>query len=309
VSDDHDLRSRLERIASSAGDPPEHGLERITARRHRRLRRRRGAVATAAVLAVAAVVTSLIGRGLAHDRATVTASETDDAAAAAVEVPRSVEVRCEPTGIVVPVASVRPQRDGLHMLVVNNLPGPTRVGVTSTEWSSGPIPVPSGVTEVVQPVPPGALTVSCEFGGDRERRRVDLVDPSGLYQEPELDCDEADRTTLTDLEFTPAEMSLGPAVRRGLAGRMRASDTVDALHGYPSQRITNETADPVVEVARDGEVIAFVHLRGVDGSAAPPWTTLSEVDGCASALAPTTSVPTGPGTTTSAPPPGADPPG
>jgi hypothetical protein len=309
VTDDHDLRSRLERIASSAGDPPEHGLEQITARRHRRLRRRRGAVATAAVLAVVAVITSLIGRSLADDPATVTASETDDATAAAVEVPRSVEIRCEPTGIVVPVASVRPQRDGLHMLVVNNLPSPTRVGVTSAEWASGPIPVPSGVTEVVQPVPPGAVTVSCDIAGDPERRRIDLVDPSGLYREPQLDCDQADRTELTDLEIAPAEMSLGPAVRRGLAGRMLDSDTVDAIHGYPSQRITTDTTDPVVEVARDGEVIALVHVRGADGSAAPPWTTLSEVDGCASALAPTTSAPTGPGTTTSAPPSAGDLPG
>ncbi|HET6951755.1 MAG TPA: hypothetical protein VFI47_15345 [Acidimicrobiales bacterium] len=297
MSDDQDLRSRLERLASSAGDPPEHGLDRVTALRHRRLRRRRGAVATAAVLAVAGVTAALIGRNL-DDGPSVTASETAHPGAASVEVPRIVEVRCEPSGIVVPVASVRPQRDGLHMLVVNDLGSPTTVVVSSPDWASGPITVPTGVTEVTRPVPPGSLTIGCDIAGRRERRQVDLVDPAGYYQEPELDCDEADRTVLTDLEVAPATMYLGTAVRQGLDGRILESDTIDAVHGYPVQQMSEPGDDPVAEVARDGDVIAFAHVQGPGGSFVAPWTTLWKVEACASALTPVGGAPPATSSTT-----------
>src|SRR5262245_21532888 len=128
VSDDPDLRSQLERIAAAVGDPPEHGLERVAARRHRRLRRRRGAVATAAVLAVLAAGTALIQRA-GNGPEVVTASESATPAGAPAEVPDRVDVRCRPTGIDVPVASVRPQRDGLHIRVINELGKPTSLQV------------------------------------------------------------------------------------------------------------------------------------------------------------------------------------
>ena len=122
MTDDKDLRSELERLASSVGDPPEHGLERVAARRHRRLRRRRGAVATAAVLAVLAVG-ALADRAERRDRTdTVTSSEAATRPRPRPSsCPAQVQVRCDPTGIVVPVASVRPQRDGLHIRVSNSL--------------------------------------------------------------------------------------------------------------------------------------------------------------------------------------------
>jgi hypothetical protein len=288
VTDDPDLRSRLERIASSAGDPPEHGLDRVAARRHRRLRRRRGAVATAAVLAVLAAGAPLISQGLDDEPETVTASESASPAGAPVEVPRLVEVHCDPTGIVVPVASVRPERDGLHMRVYNSLPDATTITVESDDWSSGEIPVAPGVHDVRQPVPPGQLTIGCDIGGTPQRRLVDLVDPSGYYREPELDCDEAERTTLTSLPVAPPSDNIITAARTGLAPHLvdhEGGDAIGPLRGYPSQRLSDATTDPVVQVTRDGDVVAFVHVRGEGGEITEPWTTLSEVEVCASVVA------------------------
>ncbi len=310
MSDDPDLRSELERIASSVGDPPEHGLDRVAARRHRRLRRRRGAVATAAVLAVLAVGVPLISQGIDDDRESVTASETATPGGPPAEVPRLVEVRCEPTGIVVPVASVRPQRDGLHIRVYNSLPEPTTIEVEGDDWSSGDIEVPPGVKEVRQPVPPGELTIGCDIAGAVERRSVDLVDPAGLYRVPKLACDEADVATLEDLPVDPPSNNIIAAARAGLSSHLvdgTTDDAIDALRGYPAQRLGDATDDPVVHVARDGDVIAFAHVRGAEGVGHAPWTSIEWAEVCRSVL-----IPTAPGasatTTSTEPPAGTDPP-
>ncbi len=240
------------------------------------------------MLAVLAAGTPLISQGLRDEPETVTDSEGATPTGAPAEVPRLVEVRCEPTGIVVPVASVRPERDGLHLRVHNLLPESTTITVDGDDWSSGEIAVTPGVQEVRQPVPPGQLTIGCDIDGVLERRRVDLVDPSGYYREPELDCDAADRTTLTSLPVDPPVANRITAARTGLAPHLVETDRPDAigaLRGYPAQRVSDATTDPVVQVVRDGEVIAFAHMRGEDGAVTEPWTTLSEVKVCRSVVA------------------------
>jgi hypothetical protein len=288
VTDDKDLRSELERLASSVGDPPEHGLERVAARRHRRLRRRRGAVATAAVLAVLTVgVVALAERRDRHD--TVTASDTARPEGAPAELPREVQVLCDPTGIVVPVASVRPERDGLHIRVANSLGAPTVLEVDGAGWRSSDIEAPPGISEVRQPVPPGELTIGCEIAGEMQRRRVDLVDAGGFYRVPELSCDQADVVTLGDLPVgVPEESNIIDAARAALHPLLTGGaddDGIGPLRGYQSQRLGDATDDPVVQVTRAGKVIAFVHLRGAEGATSAPWTTVSEADVCGSALA------------------------
>jgi hypothetical protein len=288
VSDDKDLRSELERLASSVGDPPEHGLERVAARRHRRLRRRRGAVATAAVLAVLTVgLVALAERRDRHD--TVTASETARPAGAPVELPREVEVQCASAGIVVPVASVRPERDGLHIRVFNSLGAPTVLEVDGDGWRSGPIDLPAGESTVRQPVPPGELTIGCAIAGEMQRRRVDLVDVGGFYRVPELSCDPADTATLRDLPVAVAERhNIVLAARAALQPFLTSGtddDPIGAPRGYQSQRLGDPTDDPVVHVTRAGKVIAFAHVRGADGATSAPWTTVSEAEVCRSALA------------------------
>jgi hypothetical protein len=303
VNDDPDLRSRLERIASSAGDPPEHGLERVAARRHRRLRRRRGAVAAAAVLAVVAVGVPLIEQGLDDDRESVTASDTGRPSRTPPEVPDEVVVRCEPTGIVVPVASVRPQNDGLNIRVVNSLRDTTRLRVTtegSDGWDSGDIEVEPGEHRVEQPVPPGEVTIGCEIGGEMQRRLIELVDPLGYYLEPALEC-EADVLPLEDLPVEPVEEKLVWATRSALIPSLIGESddyAVEAPRGYPTQSVDADTVDPKVQVSRDGKVVAMARVRGAEDRAEPPWTIV-HADVCGDVV--DASV-TGDTTSTSAPP-------
>jgi len=277
VNDDPDLRSRLERIASSAGDPSEHGLERVAARRHRRLRRRRGAVAAAAVLAVVAVGVPLIEQGLDDDRESVTASDTGRPSRTPPEVPNEVVVRCEPAGIVVPVASVRPQNDGLNIRVVNSLLVTTRLQVTADGWDSGDIEVPAGEHRVEQPVPPGEVRIGCEIGGEMQRRVIELVDPAGYYIEPALDCEKAAAVRLGPLPVDPAEQSMIRATRSALAPSLVGSSddyAIEAPRGYPTQSVDAATVDPRVQVSRDDEVVAFAEVRGEGDVPEPPWTTV-----------------------------------
>jgi len=261
---------------------------------------------------VLAVGAPLISEGLADDRESVRASETASPVGAPVEVPRLVEVHCTAEGIVVPVASVRPQRDGLHIRVLNSLPASTTIEVESDDWASGRVVVPRGVHDVRQPVPPGQLTIGCTIAGAVERRQVDLVDPNGFYRAPELACDESERDTLTDLPVDPPNRNMIAAARTGLDPHLVGGaddDAVGALRGYPAQRLNDPTDDPVVQVVRDGDVIAFAHMRGEDGSVLPPWTTVSALEVCSSAVG-DAAPPESPATTSSTEPPagGTDPP-
>ena len=123
-----DLQLLLEQIAASAGDPPEHGLAGVAARRRRRKRHRRGAVATAMTLAVVATVAAPFVVLDDHDDVTA-GNAASEGGALRAELPDAVQLTCARTGIDVPVASIRPQRDGLHVEVVNELPGSTQVWV------------------------------------------------------------------------------------------------------------------------------------------------------------------------------------
>ncbi len=254
------------------------------------------------MLAVLLTVVSLIAESLREDPDTVAAEdETDVPGDAPVEEPRLVEVRCDPTGIVIPVASVRAQIDGLHLRVLNSLPGPTHVMVTSNEWDSGEIPIGGPSREFVQPVPPGVLAIGCEIDGEYQRRRVDLVDPGGFYEEPALACDAPEQPALRDLPVPPTP-SLVMAVRQGLGDRIKDGDYVGAVKGYDGQDTEEFTKDPQAAVMRDDEMVARVHVRGADGSANAPFTSISLVEACPNAFATTSTTSTTAATTpTSAP--------
>jgi hypothetical protein len=258
------------------------------------------------VLAVLAAALSLISESLRDDADTIAAENRADVPGdAPVEEPRLVEVRCEPTGIVVPVASVQAQRDGLHLRVLNSLGVPTHVTVESSQndWHSGEIPIEGPTKEFEQPVPPGQLEIGCEINGEHQARRVDLVDPQRYYKEPELACDPSEQAPLRDLPVQPAAVRIVDAVRLGLGDRMVDGDAVLAVRGYVDQDMSDPTEDPQAMVWRDGRGVAFVHVRGADGSGTAPYTAISLVEACPGALeAPTTTTSSTASTTpTSAP--------
>jgi hypothetical protein len=238
------------------------------------------------VLAVLAVGVSLVSGALDNGHESVALSESAEPAAARPEFPSVVEVRCTPTGVDVPVASVRPERDGLHLRVLNGLPMPVQVEVTNEEgWSSGPMPVPVGALSLRTPVPPGVLAVGCIVNGIPDWRRVDLVDTEGYYKAPELSCDAAGQNRLVDLPIDPPLPTLVPSVRAALAPYM-AVDRVSAAEGYASQRMGDPAVDQMVQVENGGDVVALAHVRGATDPGKGPWAMVSELTVCASALTP-----------------------
>jgi hypothetical protein len=285
-----DLRALLEKFAATAGDPPEHGLDGVAARRRRRTRHRRGAVATAVALAVlAAAVYPRLG-WLGDDDHDVTVAETG-ARTRRTELPDVVELNCTPQGIDVPVASIQPREDGLQLLVHNTRPSATDVWVTSDDWDSGRIRIESNQTRrLSQPVPPGQLTVGCRIGDEDQQRRVDLVDVVGLYEPPELSCGGDEPEVWPEelsIEGTRSMPAAAVAALEGLGVNSEEFE-VEAYGGYEEAHYTELTVDPTVEVVQAGDIVAFVHLKGavtIPGRPAEsPWVGVTRLEYCSTLL-------------------------
>jgi hypothetical protein len=287
VNGDPKLRARLERLASNAGDPPERGLDRVAARRHRRLRRRRGAVVTAAALAVLLGGVSLVvDGGPEAEHVAVSPARRPTAAA---QLPATVEVHCTPTGtgITIRVASVRPQQDGMHVRVFNDLTTPTEVRVIKEDEWAGRQQFPPGVWSMVQPVAPGTLRIGCVIGGVEKSLTVELVDVHGYYHEPGLECpSEEERIEVGDTPGAEPAKSMSTTTNNLFRSRGYPVDDLDvhAPRGYPGQHFSDPTDDPMVQVDRGNDTVAFVHLRRSDDERQASWSATA-IDGCRSFLA------------------------
>ncbi|HKA84142.1 MAG TPA: hypothetical protein VKD21_09775 [Acidimicrobiales bacterium] len=288
---DPDLRARLERLASNAGDPPERGLDRVAARRHRRLRRRRGAVVTAAALAVLLGAVLLVTDGGPDDNQ-VAVSPAGRPSGTAAQLPDVVDFHCRSDGPAIPVASVRPQSDGMHIRVFNELSTSTEVRVVKEDEWTGRRTFSPGMWSMRQPVPPGTLRIGCEIAGRERSLTVELVDVHGYYQEPGLECPSDDtEAEVTDLGRAEPGPSMSATTYSVLQGRgLRVEELrVGPPRGYPRQLLGDPTDDPKVQVNRRGDTVAFVHLQQTDDRPDAPWSARA-IEGCQSFLtaAPTT---------------------
>lgn len=277
---EHDgLRDLLQKIAATVGDPPEHGLERVAARRRRRTRHRRGAVAAAVALAVSGVVAVpwLSSRG--GDRADVS-TDVAGSGPKSSKLPDVLELKCNPTGIDVPVANIRPQSDGMHLVVHNGHAGATQVWIESEPpgaWASGLVELPTGDTEMRQPAPPGELDIGCMIGGSPEERRINLVDADRVYEEPELSCPTAERPPPVDVQLSEETTSIPEAARLALGNLDREEYDVLPMTGYEDELYGYKTTSPRVRILDGEETVAFVEVKDAhtlanDGQAATgPW--------------------------------------
>ena len=212
------------------------------------------------------------------------------------ELPDVVVLHCGPGSIDVPVASIRPQLDGLHIDVVNDLNRELRVWVTADDgWSSGRFPVRPGRSSVVVTPAPGALQLGCDAGGDLQRQ-IDLVDADHLYSEAGLDCDVAQQATLKDPIPVPGEIQILSSAARAARGEEKmGNDYIAPYSGYREAPYKAFTADPAVRLMRDGDTIAILHLTGTptaDPQDVPnptpggPWLSINRVDYCPEYLLP-----------------------
>jgi hypothetical protein len=212
---------------------------------------------------------------------------------AAAQLPDTVEVHCTPKGIVIPVASVRPQRDGMHVRVFNELATSTEVRVVKEDEWVGRREFKPGMTTMLQPVAPGRLRIGCVIDGLERSLTVDLVDVYGYYREPELECPSDDRELeLKGLGAAPPHKSMSTTTLSALRDNGFPVEDLDAgpVQGYPSQRLGDPTDDPKVQVERRGDTVAFVHLERTDARPDAPWKAVT-IDGCESFLSEAT--PTG----------------
>ena len=295
----NDVQAYLEKIAATAGDPPEHGLDGVMARRRRRTRHRRGAVATAMALAVGGFVTVSWLSGVQHNHDVAAGSTGKGSPERHAQLPDTVELTCASERIDVPLASIRPQADGLHLRVDNQRGVRTDVWVLSDgPWRSGRFSVAEGVSSQVLAAPPGKLTVGCNVGSTEQQRQIELVDVDHRYTRPELDCATTQQKKLPGaFPMDRTARSLPAAARAALGNRIRDTDQIRPFSGYPEVRYDTRTVDPAVEVRRRGQTVAVAHFVGTpDPDAAPkgtvapallaPWTKVRVVDYCPAFVAP-----------------------
>lgn len=214
------------------------------------------------------------------------------------ELPDVVELHCSPGAVDVPVASIRPQVDGLHVEIVNDLGVKTWAWVVSaSSWDSGRFPVAPGTTEVIVTPPPGPLTIGCTAGVSDQQRQVELVDVNHVYTETGLDCPDAEQAESPEVIPVPRDRSgLPSAARAALGAQVGDSDHIEANSGYREPAYQAKTTEPSVRLVRGDETIAIVHLVGTPADDAAgrkptpqgPWVSVDLIEYCPAYLEPPT---------------------
>jgi hypothetical protein len=211
---------------------------------------------------------------------------------AAAQLPDTVSVHCTPNGIEIPVASVRPQRDGMHLRVFNELTTSTEVRVVKDDEWAGRRSFAPGMWPLLQPVPPGTLRIGCVINGVERSLTVELVDVHRYYREPKLECPSGDKAIReTDLQGAEPDKSMSTATLNAVRSKGIQDDGLEAgaMRGYPSQRLDYSTEEPKLQVSRRGDTVGFVQLRRDDPEA--PWK-VATIDACQSFLSEATTTET-----------------
>lgn len=189
----------------------------------------------------------------------------------------AAEIVCVPNELVVEPAAVRPQSDGVHVRVDN--PGDDERMVLIDRW--GYVPAPPGVTDLVLPIPPGELRLTCveplesddpeeqawPYPGEDEWAtlpRLDVIDVDGLWADDILACEVSTGFHYDyEWEMTDAPM---PAGRTGDPVDLAREDLPREL-GELGEVRRGDVLEPAgyggdtgrVRLVRDGEVVALIY--------------------------------------------------
>jgi hypothetical protein len=187
--------------------------------------------------------------------ASATSPRNDDYSA----VPARAEIVCRADGstdLLTP--SVRARPDGVHVLVRSRLDEPATVNGFG-------IDVSPGRRSAVLSIGPGIVGVACwPYSQHRSKEpttsALEVVDPQGLYVDPDLECDgDGFEATAVDFASPGPKGGLIPLeeARRQINGLAPDDDLIHG--GYPEQ------PTPPVLVVRDDAVIAHISF-GLWGS-------------------------------------------
>ncbi len=178
-------------------------------------------------------------------------------------VPDVARVICEDGDTRVPVPAVRPQRDGVHILVENRTGEDMGISYRQGTLGAGDN-ADRGLNEVVWPIAPGRADLLCT--GNREIPEdgwtsVEVVDPEGLWVSPELDCGlgglVAGQGGGSYAEPPTGDRRNPVEIAREFFAPLREGDVVEPA-GYPKAQ------HRLVRLVRDGETIAVAEY--VDAS-------------------------------------------
>ena len=140
------------------------------------------------VLTLAAAL-GLTGCG-AGDETSPAGSTGDSEPEAAL--PDVARVVCEPDGTRLDTQSVRPQRDGVHLDVVNETGEDRSISVLDPQGGGLGEGAPAGTSTMVVALGPGTLEVTCSdpLAAVEQGSPLEVVDEDGLWISTNLDCTE-----------------------------------------------------------------------------------------------------------------------
>jgi hypothetical protein len=221
-----------------------------------------------AVLALAAVL-GLAACGSGESPGAEPRAEEEPAA-----LPNVARIVCRAAGPpVIEARTVKPQRDGVHLGVVNET-GADLTLVLPT-MSTG---APAGTSTQIVDLGPGELTVACaapDTLGDVEppTAPLEVVDEDGIWVSTLLDCPDQ-FSSVADYAVGARGKTSDPVevARNALEGYGLEPDDVLERAGYPDAQVVR------VRLVRDGEPLAIVDLLD-DGTG--KWLE-SMVTGCSS---------------------------
>jgi hypothetical protein len=210
-------------------------------------------------VALLVLVTALAG---CADRAP--AENAAPSSAEPSDAPTLAVIECEADGsTTIGTPRVLAQPDGVHVRVVSHLDEPASIN----GWG---FDVDTGTSRWTLGSRPGVVQTACWPYSDHEKEEpvtkpIEILDPSGLFVDGELDCEGmwstsvSDYSSEPDVDAPPVPLDEARAMLRGLL----PGDEVRHA-GYPQE------ADPSVIVVRDGRVIASLRFARFGGEWSSP---------------------------------------
>ena len=205
--------------------------------------------------------------------------DTDPVAATGEREPTALpdvaRVVCDEDGARVETPSVKPQTDGIHFEIVNNVGSESAIAVSTAGGGGVGFGAAPGTSTQVVDIEPGALTVTCSdpeaepVGGEP----LEVVDEDGVWVSTRMSCPDRFSQVVDYAPDARGETS-DPleAARKAVEGYGLEPDDVFQHAGYPETEVAR------VRLVRGGEPLAVVDL--IDDSTGK-WL-VSMVTGCSS---------------------------
>jgi len=191
--------------------------------------------------------------------------------------PDLARVVCESQGPPrVETPSVKPQRDGVHLVFVNETGKDLSFSIEDPSEGGMGADAPRGTSTQVTDLHPGTVTIACydpytEDGSEVPRTPLEIVDDDGVWISVRLDCTAGFDQVADYAEGARGDADPLEATRKGIGSYIEPGDVVEPA-GYL------DAPTPLYRLVRDGEVLAVVELLD-DGAGG--WLE-SSVTGCSS---------------------------